>query len=206
MPAAAAVLVELFRAAAASAAASGHAPAGLAVSLPLASIGACMSGFAEPGPQAALVSALRALAPSLAAGYWVDNDAPGAIITAAGGAGGAVLIAGTGSMALYVPPAGAPARGGTVCVGGHGHMMGDEGSAFSLAAAGVRAALAAGDARAARAAAVELQYRLSVRDAAAAAEEAALAREAEGAAAGVAAAAAAGGGGGTGETGGSGGA
>ncbi|MGH7127449.1 MAG: N-acetylglucosamine kinase [Planctomycetaceae bacterium] len=55
---------------------------------------------------------------------------------------GVALIAGTGSFAYGRAPDGATAR-----TGGWGHLMGDEGSAYSLALAGLRAATRCADGR-----------------------------------------------------------
>ena len=79
-----------------------------------------MSGFLEAGPQRALEALLRERHPWLAARYYIDNDSPGSIFTAAGGAGGCVIIAGTGSMGQLMEPGGR-----VVNCGGHGHMFGD---------------------------------------------------------------------------------
>jgi hypothetical protein len=125
VPAAAAVLIDCFTRALAS--------ASLPPSTTLASVGACMSGFMEAGPQKELIAALRAGAPTLAAEYWVDNDSPGSVFTAAGGAGGTVIIAGTGTMGQLILP-----DGSIVSAGGHGHEYGDEGSAYYIAASAIR--------------------------------------------------------------------
>ena len=85
-----------------------------------AALGACMSGALEKSVQATLVSHFRSNYPWLASHYYIDNDTPGSVYTAAGDAGGCVLIAGTGSMGQLIMPSGA-----TVNCGGHGHMYGD---------------------------------------------------------------------------------
>ena len=141
VPAVAATVERLAREALASAGVA--VPAAPAAAPVFVSLGMCASGFAEQGPQDALVAALRASAPWLAGSYYVDNDSFGSIFTAAGDAGGSVIIAGTGSIAQLVPaaPGGAP-----VTVGGHGHMLGDEGSAWSVASTALRAIFADADA------------------------------------------------------------
>jgi hypothetical protein len=124
MPAVSALLAGLARAALKDAGlpdpSSGSAPA-------FAAFGACMSGFLEAGPQAALEAMMREEHPWLASSYYIDNDSPGSIYTAAGGAGGCVLIAGTGSMGQLMTSSGA-----TVNCGGNGHMYGDGACPSSL--------------------------------------------------------------------------
>jgi N-acetylglucosamine kinase len=96
-------------------------PEGAPASGPLfASFGACMSGFLAEGPQRDLVALFREKYPRLAASYYIDNDSPGSIFTAAKGAGGCVIIAGTGSMGQLMLPSGE-----VVNCGGHGHAYGD---------------------------------------------------------------------------------
>lgn len=85
-----------------------------------AAFGACMSGMAEAAPQAELETLLRVTAPWLSAHYYLENDSLGSIYSAAGGAGGCVIIAGTGSIAQLVT-----GEGKLLSVGGHGHMYGD---------------------------------------------------------------------------------
>ena len=84
------------------------------------SFGACMSGFLAAGPQRDLEALLRSAHPWLSASYYIDNDSPGSIFTAAKGAGGCVIIAGTGSMGQLMLPSGE-----VVNCGGHGHAYGD---------------------------------------------------------------------------------
>jgi glucosamine kinase len=55
---------------------------------------------------------------------------------------GAILVAGTGSIAVAYDASGSDRR-----AGGHGHLLGDEGSAYWIAVAAVRAALRAADGR-----------------------------------------------------------
>ena len=100
--------------------APGDAAAAAAAAPVFAALGFCASGFLEPGPQRALEGLLRAAHPWLAASYYIDNDSPGSIYTAAGAAGGCVLIAGTGSMGQLMD-----ASGAVVNCGGNGHMYGD---------------------------------------------------------------------------------
>ena len=119
------------------------AAAALPADAPLAAFGACMSGFSERAPQEALVarfgelrggSAAAPPAAPLAASYYIDNDSPGSIYAAAGARGGCCIIAGTGCMSQLIAPSGL-----RVACNGHGHMFGDEGSAWFLAQTAVRA-------------------------------------------------------------------
>jgi N-acetylglucosamine kinase-like BadF-type ATPase len=70
----------------------------------------------------------------------VDNDSAIALAGALACGPGVMVIAGTGSVALGLDPAGREAR-----VGGWGYIFGDDGSAFALGRAGVHAALHARD-------------------------------------------------------------
>jgi len=100
---------------------------------------ACVFPRLQPSQQSALEACFRAAEPSLARHYYIDNDSPGSIFTGAGGAGGLVLIAGTGSMGQVMAPLaspGGPAR--TANCGGWGHGFGDEGSAYAIAVRAVR--------------------------------------------------------------------
>jgi N-acetylglucosamine kinase-like BadF-type ATPase len=118
LPAVCALLGEL----AAAALADAGLPRPTAATAPpvFTALGMCASGFLEAGPQRELEALLRAAHPWLAAAYYIDNDSPGSIYTAAGAAGGCVLIAGTGSMGQLLGADGAA----TNC-GGNGHMYGD---------------------------------------------------------------------------------
>ncbi|RYG56139.1 hypothetical protein EON66_03610, partial [archaeon] len=82
--------------------------------------GMCMSGFLQAAKQAELREGLAKYDPNLAAYYYIDADSPGSIYTAAGDAGGMVVISGTGSMSQLFTPTGA-----TFKCGGWGHMFGD---------------------------------------------------------------------------------
>lgn len=57
----------------------------------------------------------------------------GSVYTASGPRGGVVIISGTGTMAQLITP-----EGGTSNCGGWGHMFGDEGSAYHIAATAIR--------------------------------------------------------------------
>jgi N-acetylglucosamine kinase-like BadF-type ATPase len=82
----------------------------------------------------------RALQEKLSAATGVDiavaDDTEVALLGAFDGAPGIVVIAGTGSNAFGRDAAGRAAR-----VGGHGFLLGDEGSAYSIANRALRAAL-----------------------------------------------------------------
>jgi N-acetylglucosamine kinase len=147
--------------------------AGIPQSEPLESFGMCSSGFLQPGPQQDLRAELRTRDPALAKTYYIDNDSPGSVYTAAGAAGGAVIISGTGSMSelifpLAQPPAAAVAAAGAAeaegtadataasegteasaapsfTCGGWGHLFGDEGSAYYIASRAVRKIFRAAD-------------------------------------------------------------
>lgn len=82
--------------------------------------GACMSGFLQPRQQEALTAALRERDASLARSYYIDNDSPGSVYTAAGPAGGCVIISGTGTMSQLID-----SNGKAFNCGGWGHMFGD---------------------------------------------------------------------------------
>ena len=72
----------------------------------------------------------------------IVNDAEVALVAGAEDGHGIVLVAGTGSIAFGVDPAGKSARSG-----GWGYLLGDEGSAFWLGHAAVRAGIRAADGR-----------------------------------------------------------
>jgi N-acetylglucosamine kinase-like BadF-type ATPase len=63
----------------------------------------------------------------------VENDALGALVGANGAKSGAMLISGTGSIAMGIDH-----KGDLIRVGGWGHLIGDEGSAYWLAHGGYR--------------------------------------------------------------------
>ena len=92
-----------------------------------------MSGVLQARIQEELRAALAARDPALCAHYYVDNDSPGSVYTAAGPAGGLVLICGTGTMAQLIDSGGRAFN-----CGGWGHMFGDEASAYDIAATAIR--------------------------------------------------------------------
>jgi len=72
----------------------------------------------------------------------IVNDAEIALVAGAPEGHGIVLVSGTGSIAYGVDPSGRSARSG-----GWGYLLGDEGSAFWLGHAAVRAGIRAADGR-----------------------------------------------------------
>lgn len=72
----------------------------------------------------------------------IENDALIALVAGAPEGTGIVVVAGTGSIAYGVDPAGKTARSG-----GWGYLLGDEGSAFWLGHAAVRLGIRAADGR-----------------------------------------------------------
>ncbi|HEY8346737.1 MAG TPA: BadF/BadG/BcrA/BcrD ATPase family protein [Symbiobacteriaceae bacterium] len=93
-----------------------------------------MAGAGRPEEQAAVKAALS-FPPS--ARVEVVLDARIALAGALGGSPGAIVIAGTGSIAY-----GVDARGKICRAGGWGWLLGDEGSAYAIGRAALRAALA----------------------------------------------------------------
>jgi N-acetylglucosamine kinase-like BadF-type ATPase len=83
-------------------------------------------------------------AAGVAARVLVVTDAEAALEDAFHGGSGVLLIAGTGSIAWAAGPDGAVVR-----AGGWGRLLGDEGSGYTIAAAGLRAVLRAADERSA---------------------------------------------------------
>ncbi|KSW11641.1 hypothetical protein CF15_02095 [Pyrodictium occultum] len=72
----------------------------------------------------------------------VEHDAHIALVHATGGGPGALVIAGTGSIAYALTP-----RGERIIVGDHGWLLGDEGSGFWVAREALRTLLRALDGR-----------------------------------------------------------
>lgn len=97
------------------------------------------AGAGDPAIAAALKAALRRRLPCAKIG--VSDDAHIALRAAIPEGDGIVLVAGTGSIAY------AEIGGRTYRCGGHGAMLGDEGSGFAIGAAAIRLALQASDGR-----------------------------------------------------------
>lgn len=113
---------------------------------PLRALGLSLSGADKAEEKAHILNELSSRFPRVCGEARIYNDTMGGLATAAGPtSGGIVIIAGTGSNCRLVVPLSSP-DGGTngeelACFncGGWGHMLGDEGSAFWIAQAGVKA-------------------------------------------------------------------
>jgi N-acetylglucosamine kinase-like BadF-type ATPase len=99
-----------------------------------------LAGISRRGRRARILRSLEKLVP--AAGVQVTSDAEVALWGALPDGEGIAVVAGTGSIALARAYDGRQAR-----AGGHGYLLGDEGSAFWLGREAVRAALAAAEGR-----------------------------------------------------------
>jgi len=99
-----------------------------------------MAGMDRPGDEAVVRGVLRRL--GCRGQIVVVNDAHVALVAGAGEAPGVVVIAGTGSIAYGIGPAGTAAR-----AGGWGEVYGDEGSAFWVGARALAAVVRAADRR-----------------------------------------------------------
>ncbi|KAK3887790.1 hypothetical protein Pcinc_008118 [Petrolisthes cinctipes] len=98
----------------------------------LEALGLCLSGCEEDKKNRELEETMLAQYPDLARHVIFSSDTHGSIATGSP-KGGIVLISGTGSNALLVNP-----DGNTFRCGGWGHMLGDEGSGYWIAARGVK--------------------------------------------------------------------
>ncbi len=132
-----------------------HEPGGLARlerALHESALAAFADGGLEPAPLAAACCGLTGVGQAHVAALWpaevpaaalvVEHDSVAAHAGALAGEPGAIVIAGTGSVALGVNAAGERAR-----VGGWSHIMGDEGSAYDLGRQALVAAARAHDGR-----------------------------------------------------------
>ena len=99
-----------------------------------------IAGADRPGQADLVRGMLQRL--GLRAGVRVVNDAHIALVAGAPDGVGIVVVAGTGSIAYGVDGSGASARSG-----GWGYLLGDEGSAFWLGHAALRAGIRAADRR-----------------------------------------------------------
>jgi N-acetylglucosamine kinase len=113
----------------------------------LASIGdqecvihAGVTGIGIPGKPEGCLEAIHELLPR--ASVHLTNDAPVAVVGALADGAGVGVLAGTGSIALARTTDGREAR-----AGGYGYLLGDEGSAFSIARTALARALLAVDGR-----------------------------------------------------------
>jgi len=101
--------------------------AGLDATLPLKALGLSLSGADKDQAKNAIVNGLKESYPNTSLEYDICTDTYGALYTATD-TGGIVLIAGTGSNCRLVNPDQTEAN-----CGGWGHMLGDEGSGYSIA-------------------------------------------------------------------------
>ncbi|MFN7962750.1 MAG: BadF/BadG/BcrA/BcrD ATPase family protein [Thermoanaerobaculia bacterium] len=113
---------------------------GLDAPEPVAAVCLGMAGVDRPEDKQLLVELLRRL--GLRREVLVVNDAYIALAAGAPENTGIVVVAGTGSIAYGVDPAGETARSG-----GWGYLLGDEGSSFWLGHAAVRQGIRAADGR-----------------------------------------------------------
>jgi len=100
--------------------------AGIDPDTKLVGLGLSLSGCEVAETMEQLRLRMLELHPNLTSSCAVASDTVGTLLTASG-AGGMVLIAGTGSNSLLVNPDGTVER-----CGGWGHMIGDEGSAYNV--------------------------------------------------------------------------
>ncbi len=112
-------------------------PPDLRASVGCAAVG--LSGMSIPGKADLCRRALSALMPR--ARIRITSDLVAAVWGATGGEDGMILLCGTGSAALGLK------AGARIRAGGHGSQFGDEGSAYAIAAAGIRAAIRAAEDR-----------------------------------------------------------
>src|ERR1700737_1327668 len=111
-----------------------------------------IAGADHPAHRQEVIDSLSVFFPR--GNFTVDNDARIALTGAIGFGGGVVVIAGTGSVAFGRNDAGAEAR-----AGGWGPTIGDEGSGFAIAKAGLAAIMRAYDGRGPATAMTELMLR-----------------------------------------------
>ncbi len=107
---------------------------------PVAAVCLGIAGADRPGQADVVRDMMRRL--GLRSGVRVVNDAHIALVAGAPDGIGIVVVAGTGSIAYGVDSAGTTARSG-----GWGYLLGDEGSAFWLGHAALRAGIRAADGR-----------------------------------------------------------
>lgn len=107
---------------------------------PVAAVCLGIAGADRPEEKELLQGVLRRL--GLRQRVRIENDARIALVAGAPEGHGIVVVAGTGSIAYGVDPAGQSARSG-----GWGSLLGDEGSAFWLGHAAVRHGIRAADGR-----------------------------------------------------------
>mmetsp|Transcript_27470 Transcript_27470/g.72191 ORF Transcript_27470/g.72191 Transcript_27470/m.72191 type:complete len:348 (-) Transcript_27470:93-1136(-) len=101
--------------------------AGLDPDTPLAVAGYSLSGADKPSAKKAIAEGMSERFPRAATTHYVCTDTFGGLYTGTS-SGGMVLIAGTGSNCRLINPDGSEFN-----CGGWGHMLGDEGSGYSVA-------------------------------------------------------------------------
>jgi N-acetylglucosamine kinase-like BadF-type ATPase len=107
---------------------------------PVEAVWAGLAGAGDPAARRSVEEALSAL--GLAHRVMVGTDLEAAFVDAFGESPGILLVVGTGSVALARGGDGGEARSG-----GWGGLLGDEGSAYSLGLAAIRAVLRSTDGR-----------------------------------------------------------
>ena len=108
--------------------------------VPVAAACLTMAGVDRPQEEALLTQWARSQ--HLAQHIQVTNDSVGLLAAGTTAGWGIGLVAGTGSIAFGQTPDGRTTR-----TGGWGYLMGDEGSAYAVTLAGLRAAVRAADGR-----------------------------------------------------------
>uniref|UniRef100_A0A5S6QWE0 N-acetyl-D-glucosamine kinase n=1 Tax=Trichuris muris TaxID=70415 RepID=A0A5S6QWE0_TRIMR len=98
----------------------------------LASLGLAMSGAENEQVNAAFIAQFQQMNPNIARRVVLTSDSDGALATAFDN-GGIVLVAGTGSSCRSLSP-----DGNKYGCGGWGYLIGDEGSAYWIAAGAIR--------------------------------------------------------------------
>lgn len=101
--------------------------AGLPAGTPISHLCMSLSGVDIEETQQLLISNLRAIRPNVAHTIRICNDTLGGFLTATDGPA-IVLVSGTGSICKYIREDLSFVR-----VGGHGHLLGDGGSAYHIA-------------------------------------------------------------------------
>ncbi|KAL5021306.1 hypothetical protein ScPMuIL_000461 [Solemya velum] len=107
--------------------------AGLSADLPLKALGLSLSGGDEADSSSKITNGLATQYSSLSENVHVVGDTQGSIATATA-VGGVVLISGTGSNCMLINP-----DGNGIRCGGWGHLLGDEGSAYWITHAALKA-------------------------------------------------------------------
>ncbi len=103
---------------------------------------ACLAMAGVDRPQEVKLFTEWAFSQNLAARIQIVNDCEGLLAAGTKAGWGIALVAGTGSITFGRSPPGKTAR-----TGGWGYLMGDEGSAYTVALAGLKAAVRAADGR-----------------------------------------------------------